>query len=96
MTRIFTEQDAQPGQRPHALYLHYSRRQVKQLRHCLDAVILPVAQDDDGAVPRAELPESVQQREAELRGVGRRRPVRYRIGPQLGRALEPLVIEIGP
>ena len=37
-----------------------------------DAVILPVAQDDDGAVPRAELPESVQQREAQLRCVGHR------------------------
>ena len=58
-----------------------------------DAVILPVAQDDDGAVPRAELAESVQQREPQLRRVGRA-PVRYRIGPQLGRALEPFVIEI--
>ncbi len=42
-------------------------------------MILPVAQDDDGAVARAELPESVKQREAEFRGVGRRGPIRYRV-----------------
>jgi hypothetical protein len=93
---VLTEQDPQRGQRAHALRLHHAGRQVKQLGDRLHAVVLPVAQDDDGAVPRGELPEGVKQRDAQLGGIGRHGPVRDHIGLHLGRALEPLVIEEGP